>query len=70
MKIKHGRTEHPKLLKKSQGKYHLIGGTEEDLEAAKQWAEFWGHEIVCRPKCRRLIPPLARECAERLFLIF
>ena len=41
MKIKE-----PKLLKKSQGQYELIGGTEEDLEAAKQWASFWGYEIV------------------------
>jgi hypothetical protein len=51
-------TVHPKLLIIPQGQYELIGGTEEELEAAKQWAEFWGHEIVCRSKCRSLIPPI------------
>jgi hypothetical protein len=45
MKIKHGRTE-PQLLKNSEGKYELIGSAEEDVEAAKQWASFCGHEIV------------------------
>jgi hypothetical protein len=67
MKIKHGGTE-PQLIKLSQGQYELIGGTEEDIEAAKQWAEFWGHEIVCRPKRRSLIPPLFKYQRHTLFV--
>jgi hypothetical protein len=39
MKIKHGRTE-PQLLKNPHGQYELIGGTEEDLEAAKHRVKF------------------------------
>jgi len=58
MKIETEDHEHPKLLKNSQRQYELIGDTEKDVEAAKQWAEFWGREIVCRPRCRRLIPPV------------
>jgi hypothetical protein len=67
MKIKHGRTE-PKLLKNSQGQYELIGGTEEDIEAAKQWASFWVHEMVCRSRCRRSIPPLLKYQRHTLFV--
>jgi len=70
MKTKHGRTE-PKLLKKSQGKYQLIGGTEEDIEAAIQWAEFWGHEISpqlrkCGPG-RNRIPATFKQPSATLF---
>jgi hypothetical protein len=49
------------FLKVSHGQYELIGGTPEELLAAKQWAAFWGHQIVTRTKCRRMrIPPLFR----------
>jgi hypothetical protein len=58
----------PKLLKKSPGQYELIGGTEEDVEAAKQWASFRGHEIVCRRKCRSLIPPFFKYQRHTLFV--
>jgi len=53
--------QQPKLIRISQGQYEIIGGTDEDILAAKQWAKFWGHQIVSRPKCfRRKIPPLFR----------
>ncbi|HTV43198.1 MAG TPA: hypothetical protein VMF08_21720 [Candidatus Sulfotelmatobacter sp.] len=63
MKIKNENQGRPKLLKISEGQYEIIGGTEEDIQAAKQWANFWGHQIVARPKCRSprfRIPPLLK----------
>ncbi|HXC36045.1 MAG TPA: hypothetical protein VNV43_09240 [Candidatus Acidoferrales bacterium] len=65
MKIKtNDNPERATIVKISPGQYELIGGTPEELIAAKQWAAFWGHQIVARPGsgCRRLrIPPVTRR---------
>ncbi len=71
MKIKNeDQQEHPKLLKTSDGHYEIIGGTDEDFQAALQWAEYWGHEIVSKPKCqgRKIIPPLFKYQRPTIFV--
>lgn len=71
MKIKNeDQKEHPKLLKIFDGHYEIIGGTDEDFQAALQWAEYWGHEIVSKPKChgRKIIPPLFKHQRRTLFV--
>ena len=35
-----------RLIKKSSGRFHLIGGTTEDRLAAKEWASLFLHEAV------------------------
>ncbi|HEX3627477.1 MAG TPA: hypothetical protein VH280_18885 [Verrucomicrobiae bacterium] len=43
-----GQRERATIVKISQGKYEIIGATPEEFVAAKQWASFWGHEIIAR----------------------
>jgi hypothetical protein len=54
-----------------QGQYELIGGTPTDLQAAKAWAAFWGHEISpqmrkCGPG-RNRIPATFKQPSATLF---
>jgi hypothetical protein len=63
MKIKtHDHPNRAAIVKISPGQYEISsGGTPEELLAAKQWAAFWGHQIVVRRGCRiPLIPPSFR----------
>jgi hypothetical protein len=53
------------IVKIADGQYEVIGATPEELIAAKQWASFWGHQILPREnrriQRRRLrIPPAFR----------
>ena len=47
------------LIRRANGRHELIGGTDSDFTAAKEWASLFAHEIVFsrpvkKPEQRRL----------------
>ena len=47
------------LIRRANGRHELIGGTDNDFTAAKEWASLFAHEIVFsrsvkKPEQRRL----------------
>ena len=42
-----------RLVKKSDGRHELIGGTADDHAAAREWCSLFAHEVVFRSAPRR-----------------
>ena len=56
-----------RLVRRSDGRHELIGGTRADLAAAREWISLFGHDIVLThpansrrqlPRFERKFPPL------------
>ena len=37
------------LIRRANGQHHLIGGTDADRNAAREWVSLFAHEIVFTP---------------------
>src|SRR5215472_9143580 len=67
-----------KLLRHTDGRHELIGGTVSDLTAAREWISLFAHEIVfdqpkrtARPPChpsRHRIPAMFKQQRAGFFL--